>query len=305
MMRKLIKDLRQVKANYALYIMLLPLLALVVVFRYLPMGGVIMAFQNYNIVQGLSKSPFVGLKHFYAMFTDRGFLNAFRNTLVINFWKYLLYTPAPMILAILIYELPGRRFKRMVQTISYFPYFISWIIVFGILMNLLNIQDGVINQLIKSLGGQPAAFLVSKKYFIQIIVISDIWKFVGFDSIVYLAALAAVDPQLYEAAKIDGAGKLSQIWRITVPCISGTFFIMLILSLGRILDAGHDQIIALYSRPVYEVADVLTTYVYRTGITSMRYSYAAAIGLFSSVIGLVMVCASNYLSGKFSETSIW
>jgi putative aldouronate transport system permease protein len=269
------------------------------------MGGIVMAFQDYNLVQGLTESPFVGIKHFNYMLTDKGFQNALKNTLVINFWKYLFYTPSPLILAIMIYEVPFRGTKRAIQTISYFPYFLSWIIVFGILMNLLNIQDGVINQVIKYLGGQPIAFMVSRKYFVPIIVISDIWKYIGFDSIIYLAALTAIDPQLFEAARMDGAGKMTQIFRISIPGISGTFFIMLILSLGRILDAGHEQIIALYSGPVYDVADVLTTYVYRTGIGNMRYSYSSAVGLFASVVGLVMVCVSNYISRKFSESSIW
>ena len=292
-------------SNYDLYLMIIPFMVFIIIFKYIPMGGVIMAFQNYNLVQGLGKSPFVGLKHFSDMLSDRGFQSALKNTLVINFWKYLTYTPSPLILAIMIYEFPFRRLKRVAQTISYFPYFLSWIIIYGILMNLLNIQDGVINQIIRALGGDPVAFMVSKKHFIPVIVISDIWKYVGFDSIIYLSALSAIDPQLFEAARVDGAGKMTQIFRITIPSISGTFFIMFILSLGRILDAGHEQIIAMYSRPVYEVADVLTTYVYRTGIVNMRYSYSSAMGLFSSLVGLVMVCASNYISRKYSASSIW
>jgi putative aldouronate transport system permease protein len=277
----------------------------IIIFKYLPMGGLVMAFQNYNLVQGLGKSPFVGLKHFRDMFSDRGFQNALRNTLTINFWKYLTYTPSPLILAIMIYEIPFQGPKRVAQTISYFPYFLSWIIIFGILMNLLNIHDGVVNQIIKALGGDPVAFMVSRKHFVQILIISDIWKYVGFDSIIYLSALSAIDPQLFEAARIDGAGKMTQIFRITLPSISGTFFIMFILSLGRLLDAGHEQIIAMYSRPVYEVADVLTTFVFRIGILNMRYSYSAAMGLFSSLVGFIMVCSSNYIARKYNAASIW
>jgi len=299
------QTLNSILSNYDLYLMIIPFLVLIIIFRYVPMGGLVMAFQNYNLVQGLAKSPFVGLRHFSEMFSDKGFQSALKNTLVINFWKYLTYTPSPLILAIMIYEIPFQKYKRVVQTISYFPYFLSWIIVFGILMNLLNIQDGIVNQIMQVLGGEPVAFMISKKHFVTIIVISDIWKYVGFESIIYLAALTAIDPQLYEAARIDGAGKMTQIFRITLPSISGTFFIMFILSMGRILDAGHEQIIAMYSRPVYEVADVLTTYVYRTGIVNMRYSYASAMGLFTSLVGLIMVCASNYVSRKYSASSIW
>jgi putative aldouronate transport system permease protein len=269
------------------------------------MGGLVMAFQNYKLVQGITGSPFAGLRHFEYMFSDQNFINALKNTFIINFWKYLLYTPSPLILAIMIYELPGRHFKRVVQTISYFPNFISWIIVLGILMNLLNIQDGIVNHVIKFFGGKPVAFMISKKHFIPIIIISDIWKYVGIDSIVYLSALTAIDPQLFESAKMDGAGKFTQIWKITIPSISGTFFIMLILSMARILDAGHDQIIALYSPPVYEVSDVITTYVYRTGILNMKYSYSTAIGIFSSVVGLIMVGITNVISKRVNETSVW
>ena len=299
------KTWKQIKADYDLYLMLLPVLVFFLLFRYVPMTGVLMAFQDYNIVGGLFNSPWAGLKHFREMFNSPAFFRVLSNTLIINFWKYLTYTPAPLILAVMINEVRHDRFKKTVQTITYFPNFISWIIVFGILMNLLNMQDGLINQVISALGGKPVSFMISKKHFVGILVISDIWKYVGIDSIIYLSALTAIDPQLYESAVMDGAGKMRQIFNITLPCVSNTFFIMVILSLGRVLDAGHEQIIALYSQPVYDVADVLSTYTYRIGVTSMRYSYSSAVGLFSSVIGLIMISASNWLSRKYSETSIW
>lgn len=296
---------RQMRSDLDLYLMFLPVLIFFVLFKYIPMGGIVMAFQDYNIVGGVLGSPFVGLKHFQEMFGQSGFLDALRNTLVINFWKYLTYTPAPLLLAIMIHEVRCKWLKKTIQTVSYFPNFISWIVVFGILTNLLNVQNGLINQVIKALGGKPIPFMISKQHFVGILVISDIWKYAGIDSIIYLSALTAIDPQLYESARLDGASKIGQIRHVTLPGVSGTFFIMMILSLGRILDAGHDQIIALYSKPVYEVADVLTTYIYRTGIGSMRFSYSAAVGLFSSLVGLVMICLSNYLSRRYSETSVW
>jgi len=299
------KSWKQIRADYDLYLMLLPVIGFFVLFRYVPMVGVVMAFQDYNIVGGLFGSAWVGLKHFREMFNSPAFFRVLGNTLIINFWKYLTYTPAPLILAIMINEVRHVRLKKTVQTITYFPNFISWIIVFGILMNLLNVQDGLVNQAISALGGKPVPFMISKKHFIGILVLSDIWKYVGIESIIYLSALTAIDPQLYESAVMDGAGKMRQIFSITLPCISNTFFIMLILSLGRVLDAGHDQIIALYSQPVYDVADVLSTYTYRIGVTSMRYSYSSAMGIFSSVIGLIMISTSNWLSRKYSETSIW
>jgi len=299
------KTWTQILADYDLYLMLLPVLAFFILFRYVPMGGIMIAFQDYNLVGGILGSPWVGLKHFRAMLATPGFINALRNTLIINFWKYLTYTPAPLILAIMVNELRNRRFKKVVQTITYFPNFISWIIVFGILMNLLSAQNGLINQVITYFGGESVPFMISKKYFVGILVTSDIWKYVGIDSIIYLSALTAIDPQLYESAVVDGAGKMRRIFSITIPCVANTFFIMLILSLGRVLDAGHDQIIALYSQPVYDVADVLSTYVYRTGVTSMKYSYSSAVGLFSSLVGLIMISFSNWLSRKYSETSVW
>jgi len=285
--------------------MLLPVMGFFILFKYVPMGGMLMAFKDFNIVDGLWGSPWIGLKHFRDMLNTPAFMNALRNTLYINFWKYLTYTPAPLILAIMIYELKGKYFKKTIQTITYFPNFISWIIVFGIMMNLLNVQNGLLNQVLVAFGIKPIPFMISKQHFVGVLVISDIWKYVGIESIIYLSALMAIDPQLYEAAMVDGAGKMRQIFHITLPGISNVFFIMVILSLGRLLDAGHEQIIALYSQSVYEVADVLTTYVYRVGITSMRYSFSSAVGLFSSVVGLIMVASSNMLARRYSETSIW
>lgn len=293
------------RSDYDLYLMLLPCLCFFILFKYVPMAGIIMAFQDYTIAGGLLGSEFVGLKHFKEMFQQPGFLDALRNALYINFWKYLIYTPAPLILAIMINEVRRGWAKKTIQTICYFPNFISWIIVFGILTNLLNVQSGLVNRVLSAMGLKPIAFMISKQYFVPLLVITDVWKYVGIDSIVYLSALTGIDPGLYEAAKLDGANKMQQIRHITVPGVSSTFFIMLILSLGRILDAGHDQIIALYSKPVYEVADVLTTYIYRTGIGSMRFSYSAAVGLFSSLIGLIMVCLSNWLSRKYNQSSVW
>jgi putative aldouronate transport system permease protein len=285
--------------------MLAPVLGFFILFKYVPMAGVLMAFQDYNIIGGIFKSPWAGLRFFNEMFNSPAFFRVLGNTLIINFWKYLTYTPAPLILAIMINEVRHAGLKKTVQTITYFPNFISWIIVFGILMNLLNMQDGLINQAISALGGKPVPFMISKKHFVGILVVSDIWKYVGIDSIIYLSALTAIDPQLYESAVMDGAGKMRRIFSITLPCISNTFFIMVILSLGRVLDAGHEQIIALYSQPVFDVADVLSTYTYRVGVSSMRYSYSSAVGLFSSVISLIMITVSNWLSRKYSETSIW
>ena len=299
------KTWRQILADYDLYLMLAPVLGFFILFKYVPMAGILMAFQDYNIIGGIFNSPWIGLRHFSEMFNSPAFFRVLGNTLIINFWKYLTYTPAPLLLAVMINEVRYNRLKKTVQTITYFPNFISWIIVFGILMNLLNVQNGLINQIISALGGKPIPFMISKKHFIGILVISDIWKYVGIDSIIYLSALTAIDPQLYESAVMDGAGKMRRIVSITLPCISNTFFIMVILSLGRVLDAGHEQIIALYSQPVFDVADVLSTYTYRVGVTSMRYSYSSAVGLFSSVIGLVMISVSNWLSRKYSETSIW
>ncbi len=300
--QKFVKELR---TNYQLYLLVLPCMLLMLLFRYVPMSGLIMAFQNYNITKGIMGSQFVGFANFNKMFHQEGFLLALRNTLVIKLLTMIIGLPLPIALAIMINEIGKKRYRKVMQTITYFPYFLSWVVINGILLNLLNVQDGVMNQIIKMLGGEPIAFMMSKKYFVAILILSTFWKNLGCDTIIYLAALTSIDSGLYEAAKIDGASKLQQIRHITLPGLMNTVIICQILAIGRILRANDEQILALYSEPVYEVADTIGTYVYRNGIGQMQYGYSTAVGLFQSVIGLIMVVFTNKLSQKYTENSVW
>lgn len=300
--QKFVKELR---TNYQLYLLVLPCMLLMLLFRYVPMSGLIMAFQNYNITKGIMGSQFIGFANFNKMFHQEGFLLALRNTLVIKLLTMIIGLPLPIALAIMINEIGKKRYRKVMQTITYFPYFLSWVVINGILLNLLNVQDGVVNQIIKMLGGEPIAFMMSKKYFVAILILSTFWKNLGCDTIIYLAALTSIDSGLYEAAKIDGASKLQQIRHITLPGLMNTVIICQILAIGRILRANDEQILALYSEPVYEVADTIGTYVYRNGIGQMQYGYSTAVGLFQSVIGLIMVVFTNKLSQKYTENSVW
>ena len=293
------------RRDWQLYLLLLPCFVLMVIFRYIPMNGVIMAFQDYNIREGIFGSEFVGLEHFIAMFQNDMFLRAFRNTLWIKLLGIVVGLPAPILLAIMINEIGLKRYRKTMQSITYFPYFLSWIVINGILLNLFNIQDGVINKIIEWFGGQPQAFMMDDAAFVWILIFSNLWKNLGSDTVLYLAALTSIDPGLYEAAKIDGASKLQQIIHITLPGLMNTFILLQIMSMGRILKAGDEQILALYSEPVYDVADVIGTYVYRTGIGGMRYGYATAVGMFQSVVGLIMVLFTNKLAKKYTDNSVW
>ena len=293
------------RRDWQLYLLLLPCFVLMVIFRYVPMNGVIMAFQDYNIREGIFGSEFVGLEHFIAMFQDDMFLRAFRNTLWIKLLGIVVGLPAPILLAIMLNEIGLKRYRKTMQSITYFPYFLSWIVINGILLNLFNIQDGVINKIIEWFGGQPQAFMMDDEAFVWILIFSNLWKNLGSDTVLYLAALTSIDPGLYEAAKIDGASKLQQIIHITLPGLMNTFILLQIMSMGRILKAGDEQILALYSEPVYDVADVIGTYVYRTGIGGMRYGYATAVGMFQSVVGLIMVLFTNKLAKKYTDNSVW
>lgn len=293
------------KRDWQLYLLLLPCFVFMIVFRYIPMGGIVMAFQDYNIRDGIFGSDFIGLEHFIDMFQDDLFLRAFRNTLWIKLLGIVVGLPAPILLAIMINEIGLKRYRKTMQSITYFPYFLSWIVINGILLNLFNVQDGVVNKIIEWFGGQPQTFMMEDTAFIWILIFSNLWKNLGSDTVLYLAALTSIDPGLYEAARIDGASKLQQILHITLPGLMNTFILLQIMSMGRILKAGDEQILALYSEPVYDVADVIGTYVYRTGIGGMRYGYATAVGMFQSVVGLIMVLFTNKLAKKYTDNSVW
>lgn len=297
--------IRKHKLHYALVI---PGMLYFLVFHYGPMYGVIIAFKQVAPFDGLSgifSSEWVGLKHFHNFAASYYFWDIMGNTLAISLYRIVFGFPAPIVLALLINEVRHGAFKRVVQTISYLPHFLSMVIVAGLLTAMLSVDDGFVKGVLQQLGIEPIPFLTDPAYFRSVLVLSGIWKEVGWSTIIYLAAIAGVDQQLYEAARVDGAGRIKQIWHITLPGISHIAVILLILSIGHIMDAGFEQVFLLYSPPVYGVADIIDTYVYRKGLIEVNYSFAAAVGLFKSVIAFILVVGTNYLAKKFGQEGIW
>jgi putative aldouronate transport system permease protein len=291
--------------NRYLFLMLFPVLIWYGVFAYGPMYGIQLAFKDYMIRDGIWASPWVGLKHFEYLFSlSPDFWHIIGNTLIISAYHIIFGFPAPIILALLLNEIRFPLFKKIAQTISYLPHFLSWIVIGGILISLLSPGTGVINYFIKILGFDPIYFLGQEKYFRFTLVTSAIWKEVGWGTIIYLAALAGVDSQLYEAAVLDGANRWKQTLHVTIPALLPTIAILLIMRVGGILDAGFDQIYTLYSPAVYGVADVLDTYVYRVGLQGMQFGMTTAVGLFKNIIGLALVLSTNYIVKKMGQEGL-
>jgi putative aldouronate transport system permease protein len=282
--------------------MLLPVLLYYLVFHYLPMYGAVIAFQDFNLVKGVFGSAWVGLQNFQDFFSSVYFSRLIFNTVAINVLDVVFGFPAPIILALLINELRWNPFRRLVQTVTYLPHFISVIVVVGMLFDFLA-RDGLVNQLLAS--PQPIAFMQSADWFRQLYVGSGIWQHVGWGSIVYLAAIATIDPQLYDAAKVDGADRFRQIRHITIPGILPTIVILLILRMGSMMTVGYEKIILMYNPLTYETADVISTYVFRRGILQADFSFSAAVGLFNSVINFGLLIAANRVSRRLTEHSLW
>ncbi len=287
-----------------LYAMMIPVLVILFVFKYIPMNGIVIAFEDFNIFDGILGSRFVGLENFQKMFSDSDFLRALRNTFAINLYKMCFYIPLPIVLALIMNEV-GKRFQSAMQTIVYLPHFLSWVIVGGIFVNLLSVNGGMINEWIKQMGGEPVKFLYDSKYFIHVIAFSAMWKEVGWGSIVYLSAIGSVDPEIYEAARVDGASRLQQMIFITVPNITSTIVLMTLMSLSNILGNSFEQVLIMYNPAVYDVGDIINTYVYRIGVNNMQYGYASAVGLFNGLVGFLFLIAANFLCRKFLHRSIW
>ncbi|MFE5320811.1 ABC transporter permease [Paenibacillus sp. NPDC056579] len=287
-----------------MYIIFLLPLIYYIMFHYWPMYGIIIAFKDYNIVKGITGSPWIGTVHFEKFLQDPYFWKLVRNTLLINIYELFWAFPAPIILALLLNELKHARLKKFVQSVSYLPHFISTVVVCGMIVNFLT-TDGLINQLVVWLGGQPVQFLMKPEYFRTIFISSGIWQSIGWGSIIYLAALTGVDEELYDAAKMDGANRWKQLIHITLPGIAPTISIMLILNIGRLMNIGYEKIILLYNGSTYETADVISTYVYRRGLLGADFSYATAVELFQAVIGLILLVSANRLSKKINDTGLW
>ncbi|MBZ4665627.1 ABC transporter permease subunit [Mahella sp.] len=287
-----------------LYLLLLPGLIWVIVFRYLPMYGIVIAFKDYNIFKGINDSPWVGLANFNRFFQDNYFWPLMRNTLLISLYKIMFGFPIPIIIALMLNEVRNISFKRTVQTVIYFPHFLSWVIVGGLIVTLLS-PDGLINGLITMFGGESTTWMARPEYFRTILVLSDIWKESGWGTVIYMAALAGIDPQLYEAAVIDGASRLQRMRHITLPSLMPTIIIMLILRMGSIMDAGFEQVFLLLNPSVMAVGDIIDTFVYRVGLEQQQYSFSTAVGLFKSVINIIFVVGTNYIAQKAGQESLF
>jgi putative aldouronate transport system permease protein len=300
--------IKAINKNKFYYLLALPGLLYFLIFHYVPMFGIIVAFKDitpFSGLDGILHQPFVGLIHFQHWIKSYYFTNVMSNTLIISGLKLLFGFPTPIILALLINEVRISWFKRTVQTISYMPHFLSMVVVAGLVMNLLSSQGGLVNQAVVAMGGTSHAYLTDPKYFRAILVIAHVWQNVGWGTILYLAAMSGIDPQLYEAAMIDGANKLDQIRHITLPGITFVIVILLIFAIGGLLNAGFEQILLLYSPPVYSVADIIDTYVYRSGLLSMQYSFATAVGVFKSILAMILLLGANRIAHRLGQTGIW
>ena len=291
--------------NRYLLLLLLPGIIFYILFRYKPMYGILIAFKDYRLLEGVWKSPWHDLEFYRRTFLSKSFWDVFKNTLIISSFKLLFGFPAPIILALLLNEVRNMMFKRVVQTISYIPYFISWVVLSGIFIDILSPSSGPVNFIIKALTGDTIYFLGDSTYFRGTVVVLSIWKGIGYGAVVYLAALAGVNPEMYEAAIIDGANRWKQAIYITLPSLLPVIVILFILNVGTIVEDDFDQIFNLYKPAVYSVGDVLSTYVYRQGIKQMQYSYATAVGLFQNILAFILVYVTNKLSKKIGEYGIW
>jgi putative aldouronate transport system permease protein len=297
---------KAIKRDRYLYLFLVPALLYYTIFKYGPMYGVIIAFKNFRFLDGVMGSPWVGLKHFTRLFGSADFFMVLRNTLLLNVYSLFFGFPVPIILAVLLNEVRHKGFKKITQSLMYIPHFISWVVLGGIVIALLSPSTGIINIILqKVFGMEPTYFMASTFWWPIIFVVSGIWHGAGWGTIVYLAAITNIDMELYEASMIDGASKLKQIWHITLPGIRSTIAIMLVLRMGNMMDLGFEQVYILQNSAVRSVSDVISTYVYRMGLQGIQYSYTAALGLFQSVISLILVLSANKIVKRLGENGLW
>ncbi len=296
--------IRNVRRYRMMYLLLLPGLVYFTIFKYLPMFGLILAFKKYNVILGFWGSPWVGLDNFSNFVQGVYFWDLIENTVLISLYKLFFGFSAPIFLALMLNEVSAQWFKRWVQTITYLPHFLSWVIVYGLMVSLLSPGEGIVNVLIRQMGFESISYLTSPDWGRFLVVASDIWKSIGWGAILYLAALSGIDPSLYEASRIDGASKLRQIWHVTLPGIRNVIIIMLIINLSHILDAGFDQIFMMANVFNQEKIDIIDTWVYREGLQRLQMGIATAVGLFKSLIGLILVISANRIAKKF-DGQIW
>lgn len=292
------------KRNRQIYLMILPVLIFYIIFQYAPIYGIIVAFENYNLSKGVFHSSWVGFSNFISFFQSPYFSRVFLNTIYINIYYFIFVFPSPIILALLLNEVRNRYFKSFVQTVSYLPYFVSLVVVCGLVVEF-TAKNGLIYDLARIFGARDMSLLLRPELFRVIYTSLTIWTTIGWSSIIYLAALSSIDSALYEASYIDGANRWKQMRYVTLPGIAPTIVTLLILDIGTIMNVNFEKVLLLYNPSIYSTADVISTYVYRSGLTQLKFGYSAAVDLFNSVINLTMIIIANYISGKISENSLW
>ncbi|MCY9659910.1 ABC transporter permease subunit [Paenibacillus chondroitinus] len=293
------------KRDHMLYLIASPMLLFFLIFKYVPMWGILIAFKNYTPYVGFWASPWVGFEHFERFFGNDSFFQLLRNTLAINLLNLIFFFPMPILLSLMLNEVRKDWVKRIIQSIIYLPHFLSWVIIVGITYLMLSTSSGFINKLIAAMGYEKIDFLTSQSMFWGLLTLQSIWKEVGWGTVIFLAAIASVDTQLFEAARMDGAGRLRQIWHVTLPAIRNVIIILLILRIGHMMDVGFEQVYLMMNGAVSDVADVFDTYVYRSGIQQAQFSYSTAVGLFKSIVGVILVVLTNRLAKKFGEDGIY
>lgn len=302
---KLASIIKGFKRNWELYLLITPVIAYFIIFHYLPMYGVQIAFKDFIATKGITGSPWIGFRHFERFFNSYNFWRVIRNTLTLSLYSLAVGFPAPILLALSMNEVRNKFFKKTVQTVTYAPHFISTVVLVGMMAALLSPKTGIINQFIRLLGGESIAFMTEPGWFKTLYVFSGIWQNVGWGSIVYMAALAGIDTELHEAAMVDGASRLQRIWHINIPGILPTVVILLILNIGSIMSVGFEKVFLMQNDLTMKSSDVIATYVYRSGILGAQYSFSAAIGLFNSIINFILLVTVNRISKKVTETSLW
>lgn len=294
-----------IRGNVDMYLLLIPGLVFLLLFKYTPMYGIIIAFQDFNIFGGISGSEWVGMAQFERLLQSDEFLQVLVNTLLISLYKITILFPIPIVIALMLNEVRRMFFKRTIQTIIYLPHFLSWVIISGLFLNILSPSGGIVNEIIRSFGGEPISFFTDNSLFRSLVVFTAGWKEIGWNAIVFIAAIAGIEQEQYEAAAIDGAGRIRQMWSISLPGMLPTIVLMFILRIGSLLEAGTEQILTMYNPLVYETGDVIGTYVYRMGLGQQDYSFSTAVGLFNSAVGFLLIVIGNILSRKFLNRSIW
>ncbi len=301
---KLTNAVKDIKRDKHLLLLITPGILFLILFRYVPMGGIIIAFKDYSIYKGIWESDWVGFENFRRVFSSSDFLAVLRNTLLISIYKIIFGFPAPIILSLVLNEIKNKSFKRIVQTIIYMPHFISWVVISGIMLSIFSPTYGIAREIFEFFGQKPIVLMASRQHFRGLLVISDIWKGVGWGTIVYLAAISTIDPNIYEAAIMDGAGKFRRIWNVTLPSIKGVIVLLLIINIGNMMNAGFDQILVMQNDLVRPISDVFETYVFRRGLQRGDYSFSTAMELFKSVVACILIYSADRFAKKVGEEGI-